>query len=141
MSLLNDIRFGARMLTKRPGLSSIAILALALGIGLTTTMFSIVYTAVLKGLPFEDSEELVQLFRTWPAQDARFLGVTIHDFGDWREQQTSFDDIAAFFAETVNVSGRYESVGTGDAGGCPTAARMRARTRFKFADSIAPSRL
>ncbi len=105
MSLLNDIRFGAKMLIKRPGLSSIAILALALGIGLTTTMFSIVYTGVLKGLPFEDSEELVQLFRTRPAQDARFMGVTIHDFGDWREQQTSFDDIAAFFAETVNVSG------------------------------------
>jgi predicted permease len=93
------------MLTKRPGLSGIAILALALGIGLTTTMFSIVYGAVLQGLPFEDSEELVQVFRTRPSQGARFMGTTIHDFTDWRDQQTSFDDVAAFFAETVNVSG------------------------------------
>ncbi|HJO38474.1 MAG: hypothetical protein QGG24_07950 [Vicinamibacterales bacterium] len=98
MSLLSDIRFGAKMLTKRPGLSSIAVLALALGIGLTTTMFSIVYGAVLKGLPFENSEELVQVFRTRPSQGARFIGTTIHDFTDWRDQQTNFDDIAAFFA-------------------------------------------
>jgi len=104
-TLIQDIRFGARMLIKRPGLSAIAIIALALGIGLTTTMFSIVYGAVLRGLPYEDSDRLVALFRTLPAQDIQFMPVSIHDFADWREQQTSFQDIAAYFTETVNVAG------------------------------------
>ena len=67
MSLLSDIRFGVKMVAKRPGLSAIAIFALALGVGLTTTMFSIIYGLVLKGLPFPDSEELVQVFRSRPA--------------------------------------------------------------------------
>lgn len=105
MTVLNDIRYGFRMLVKRPGLSAIAIVALALGIGLTTTMFGIVYGALLKGLPFEESENLVALFRNRPAQDVQFMAVGIHDFTDWREQQTSFEDIAAYYAETVNVAG------------------------------------
>ncbi len=105
MTILNDIRFGFRMLVKRPGLSAIAVVALALGIGLTTTMFSIVYGAVLKGLPFDESENLIGLFRNRPAQDVQFMAVSIHDFNDWREQQTSFEDIAGYYAETVNVAG------------------------------------
>ena len=68
-------------------------------------MFSIVYVAVLKGLPFEDSDELVAMFRTRPAQDSRLMPVSIHDFEDWRDQQQSFEGIAAYFAETVNVGG------------------------------------
>ena len=105
MTLLSDIRYGFRMLVKRPGLSAIAIIALALGIGLTTTMFGIVYGAVIRGLPFEESENLIALFRNRPAQDIQFMAVSIHDFGDWREQQTSFEDIAGFYPETVNVAG------------------------------------
>ena len=81
-SFFSHIRYGVRMLVKRPGLSISAVVALALGIGLTTTMFSIVYVAVLKGLPFEDSDELVAMFRTRPAQDSRLMSVSIHDFED-----------------------------------------------------------
>lgn len=104
-TLIGDVRYGARMLVKRPGLSTLAIVALALGIGLTTTMFSIVYAAVLKGLPYDRSDRLVAIFRTRPAQGIQFLPVSIHDFTDWREQQKSFEAIAAYYAETVNVSG------------------------------------
>jgi predicted permease len=100
-----NIRYGARMLVRRPGLTALAIVALALGIGLTTTMFSIVYAAVLKGLPYEQSDQLVALFRTRPAQGIQLMPVSIHDFADWREQQKSFEAIAAYYAETVNVSG------------------------------------
>lgn len=105
MTILNDIRYGFRMLVKRPGLSAIAVVALGLGIGLTTTMFGIVYGVVLEGLPFEESDELVALYRNRPAQNVQFMAVSIHDFLDWREQQTSFEDIAAYYAETVNVAG------------------------------------
>lgn len=104
-SLVSHIRYGARMLVRRPGLSASAVIALALGIGLTTTMFSIVYVAVLRGLPFEDSDNLVALFRNRPAQGVQFMGVSIHDFEDWRAEQQSFENIAAYYAETVNVGG------------------------------------
>src|SRR5262245_48704885 len=104
-TLLGDIRYGTRMLFKRPGFSALSIGALALGIGLTTTMFSIGYAAALKGLPYERSDRLVAIFRNRPAQDIQFMPVSIHDFMDWREQQKSFEAIAAFYAETVNVAG------------------------------------
>ena len=94
-SLLGDIRYGTRVLLKRPGLSALAIVALAVGIGLTTTMFSIVYAAVIKGLPYEQSERLVAIFRNRPAQGIQFMQVSIHDFVDWREQQNSFEALAA----------------------------------------------
>lgn len=102
---ISDIRFGARLLAKRPGLSALAIMALALGIGLTTAMFSIVYAAMLKGLPYERADRLVALFRNRPAQGIQFLQVSIHDFADWRDQQRSFEALAAYYVETVNVGG------------------------------------
>ena len=105
LDLINDIRFGARMFAKHAGLSGLAIIALALGIGLTTTMFSIVYAAMLKGLPYERADRLVALFRNRPAQGIEFLQISIHDFADWRDQQTSFEALAAFYVETVNVGG------------------------------------
>jgi len=104
-TILSHLRYGVRMLVRRPGLSISAVTALALGIGLTTTMFSIVYVAVIKGLPYEEADRLVALFRNRPAQGVQFMGVSIHDFEDWRKQQTSFEDIAAYYAETVNVGG------------------------------------
>ena len=56
---LQDLRYGARMMVKRPGTSAIAIIALALGIGLTTTMFSIVEGVLLRGLPFPESDRIL----------------------------------------------------------------------------------
>ena len=104
LTTLDDIRFGARMLLKRPGLSVTAVVALALGIGLTTSMFSIVYGLTLRGLPFEDPDALVAISRTRPAQNMQFMPVTIHDFEDWRDQQTSFEYLAAWLATSVNIS-------------------------------------
>src|SRR5258707_7053242 len=105
IDLSRDIRYGARMLIKRPGLSALGIVALALGIGLTTTMFSIVYAAVLKGLPYPRSDRLVAIFRNRPAQGGQFMPVGIPDLSDLRAQQDSLDGIAVYYAETLNVSG------------------------------------
>ncbi|MDP6605883.1 MAG: ABC transporter permease [Dehalococcoidia bacterium] len=116
MSFLSDLRFGIRILIKRPGIAAIAVIALALGIGLTTTMFSIVHGLVIRGMPYPDSDELVDLMRNRPATNSGLMAVTIHDFQDWRAQQTSFEEIAAYYGETVNVSGtegrpiRYQGV-------------------------------
>jgi putative ABC transport system permease protein len=56
--LLQEMRIGVRSMARSPGLTGVAVLALALGIGLTTTMFSIVNGVILEGLPFEESERL-----------------------------------------------------------------------------------
>ena len=105
MSVMQDLRYGARLLRRSPGLSTISILALAMGIGLTTTMFSIVYGGILRGLPFEESERIMHLERNNVERDIESMEVTQHDFADWRAQQRSFSGLAAFYTGTVNVSG------------------------------------
>ncbi len=103
--LLKEFRYAVRRLRKNPGTSLIAVLALGLGIGLTTIMFSIVYGAVWKGLPFEGAEKLVHLERNNLAEDIESMEVPIHDFLDWREAQTSFEGLAGFYSGTVNLAG------------------------------------
>ena len=103
--LLRELRYAVRMLRKNPGTSLIAVLALGLGIGLATIMFSIVYGAVWKGLPFEGAEKLVHLERNNLAEDIESMEVPIHDLLDWREAQTSFEALAGFYSGTVNLAG------------------------------------
>ncbi len=109
------------MLVKHPGLATIAIVALALGIGLTATMWSITWGGILRGLPFDQADRIIHLERTRPSHDIDSYGVPVSDYAAWREQQKSFEDLAAFSEGTVNLSGsegrpeRYE-------GGFVTAA-------------------
>jgi putative ABC transport system permease protein len=100
-----DVRHGARLLTKYPASSAVSVLALTLGIGLTTTMFSIVYGALYRGLPFEQSEQIVYVARTNLPDDEDDTWVPVHDLVDWRAQQRSFEGLAGFYTGTVNVSG------------------------------------
>jgi putative ABC transport system permease protein len=103
--LLADLRFGARMLLKRPGTTTLAIAALALGIGLTTTMFSIVNGAILRGLPFDESERILHIERMNPTQGNSTFEVSGHDFLDYRSRQQSFSDFVAFARNPAVVSG------------------------------------
>lgn len=104
---MNDLKVGLRVLRKNPGPSLFAVLALTLGIGLSVMMFSIIYGAIHRGLPFERSEQLVHLERAQPSRGIESMEVTIHDFTDWRAQQRqSFVDLGAWYAGTVNVADR-----------------------------------
>ncbi|MGH7679907.1 MAG: ABC transporter permease, partial [Gemmatimonadaceae bacterium] len=105
MSLLRDLRFGARSLRKSPGLMVVATLALSFGIGLTATMWSIIYGAMIKGLPYDDPQSIVAVFRTNPSRDIDRMGVTAHDYADWVPQQKSFEMLGASTCGTINVSG------------------------------------
>ena len=105
MDLWTDLKYAGRGLSKSPGVTLIAVVALALGIGLTTVMFSIVYGALHRGLPFDGAEGIMHLGRANPTQDIRSMDVTIHDYRDWRERQRSFQHLAAFYQGTVNVRG------------------------------------
>jgi putative ABC transport system permease protein len=103
--VLRDIRYATRSLRKSRALTAVAVLALTLGIGLTTTMFSIVYGALIKGWPFPDSDQLVSVQRQNVSRGNDRMSTPIHDFHDFRAQQRSFSAIAAYHGGTVNVSG------------------------------------
>jgi len=103
-SLLRDLRYGARMIRKTPGTSLVAVLALSFGIGLTTLMFSIIYGALIRGLPFDEPQEIVLIDRTNLQQGRNSIGVSIHDFEDWQVAQRTFDEMAVFSTSAVNLS-------------------------------------
>src|SRR5688572_9102452 len=103
-TLLSDLRYAARALLKAPAVSVIAVVALALGIGLTTVMFSIVYGAIHRGLPFEGAERIMSVGRSSPSRGANRLGVTVHDLADWTARQRSLEGLGAYYTGTVNVS-------------------------------------
>ena len=107
--ILRDIRYGIRSLAKAPGLAFVATLALTLGIGLTAVMFSIIYGALMKGLPFEDGDRIVQMVRSNAVTGSRNMGTPITDFVDYRAQQKSLSSLAAYYGGTVNVSGEVEA--------------------------------
>jgi len=106
MSLASDLRHGARLLVKQPGLTAIAVLALTLGIGLTTMMFSIIQGAFLRGLPFEESDRIVAVTRADTTNPNNSRGsVSPHDLEDWREAQQSLEPFGGYYEGTINVSG------------------------------------
>ncbi|HUE76358.1 MAG TPA: ABC transporter permease [Longimicrobiales bacterium] len=104
-NLLKDLRVGFRKLLRDPSLTVTAVLALMLGIGLTTMTFSIVYGALYRGLPFEDADRLVHLERSNLEAGIESMEATLHDFEDWRAEQRSFQDLAAFYMGTINLAG------------------------------------
>ena len=105
-ALLRDIRYGFRSLAQSPMLAIVATLALTIGIALTTTMFSILYGALMKGLPFEDGNRIVMVRRADVTRgpDNNF-DVSIQDYADYKAQQRSLEDLAGTTSGTINVSG------------------------------------
>ena len=140
MSWFRDLRYGARSLLKSPGLMIVATLALGFGIGLTATMWSIIYGAMIKGLPYDDPQSIVAVFRTNPSRDIDRMGVTVQDFADWQKEQKSFSQLGAFTCGTFNVSGTEDKAErfdgcwmTGDAMSIPRVSPLKGRL-FQAAD-------
>lgn len=101
-SLLQDLRFGFRTLVKNPGFSAVAILALALGTGANTAIFSIVNAVLLRPLPFQSPERLVLVWGKNPTTD--HYPVSIPDFLDFREQNQVFDEMGTFSYADFNLT-------------------------------------
>ena len=92
-----DVRFGLRMLRKRPGTTALATIALALGIGLTTIMFSIVNGAFLRGLPFDEADRIAYVGTTQPERNqGRPVSVKIDDMLAFQRFQTAFSELGAY---------------------------------------------
>jgi putative ABC transport system permease protein len=104
-TLWQDLRYGARTLRKRPAFTVVAVLALALGIGANTAIFSVVNTLLLSPLPFHDSEHLVMLWEANRPRDMHQNVISAANFLDWREQSASFADMAAFYDARLNLTG------------------------------------
>ena len=102
-SLLQDIRFGIRMLAKNPGVSIVAVVTLALGIGANAAIFSVVNTVLLRPLPYKDPERLVALWENIPSQGQS--RVSPANFFDWKKQSTSFEGISTYGASAMTLTG------------------------------------
>ncbi len=102
-TLVQDIRFGLRMLAKSPGFTAVAALTLALGIGANTAIFSVVHSVLLSPLPFLHSERLAFLESYWSDGDRGASSGP--DFLDWAERNTAFDGLCAFTDCQPNLTG------------------------------------
>src|SRR6202171_291989 len=102
-NFLMDIRFGVRMLRKNPGFTAVAVLTLALGIGATTAIFSVVYGVLLQPLPYPDPDRIMAIFEI--NSKGRPARLADPNFNDFRDQNRSFQAIAKYSAYIVSVSG------------------------------------
>ena len=104
-TLLQDLRYGLRMLGKSPGFTAVAVLTLALGIGATTAIFSSVNAMLLKPFPFPDLDRLVAVSETAPKQALGEMSAAPANFRDWQEQGKGFEFLAARHRWNVNLTG------------------------------------
>src|SRR5579859_220558 len=103
--LTQDIRYALRQLGKNPRFTSIAVLTLALGIGASTAVFSVVNTVLLHPLPYRDPERLMLITETLPAMSAELVGVAAQEYLDYRDRNHSFSQVAAYENEGFNLTG------------------------------------
>ena len=107
-SLLQDLRFGARMLMKSPNFTLIAALTLALGIGANTTIFSLVNAALLRPLPFPEPERLMTFCHSAPAKGIKELNLTHFFFVHYRERSQVFEKLAGYEGASLTLTGAGE---------------------------------
>ena len=102
-----DIRYGARMLIKNPGVTIIVIIALALGIGANTAIFSVVNAVLLRPMPYDESERLVFLNEKSPVLDE--MSISYPNFLDWREHNQTFEKMGVYNRASYNLTGTGEA--------------------------------
>jgi putative ABC transport system permease protein len=104
-NLLRDARYGLRLLARRPGFTTVAVLTLAIGIGANTAIFAVADTLLLKPLPYVDAGQIVLLQENNLSRGWTSFSVSPPNFLDWREQAQSFERIAAWSGRSYNYTG------------------------------------
>lgn len=103
---MREVRWSVRSLLRHPGFTAVALITLMLAIGVNTTIFSVVNAVLLKALPFRDPQQLVSVHKTSGQGD--LPGIAAHQYLAWKERSTSFEDIAAFTDDNINLTGNGE---------------------------------
>lgn len=115
-TLLQDVRYALKTLRRSPGFATVAMLTLALGIGINAVLFTIVHHVLLSPLAFPEPERLVSLWERNVIDETNYNVVSGGIFADWQQHATSFEQMAAIGEDSANLSGDGgalpESVGT-----------------------------
>src|SRR5262245_33134475 len=101
-TLIQDLRYGARILLKKPGFALIALITLAFGIGANTAIFSVVNAVLLRPLPYVEPERLVAL---WETRQGGRNSISYPNFLDWRAQNKSFERMASYYTNYMALTG------------------------------------
>jgi len=104
-AVLEELRFAFRSLRKSPILSVVAVLTLGLGIGMNALMFSLVYGAIFRGLPFPDEERIVRVAWIEPTSPNAWMGLAVRDYTDIMAQQSTVQNLAGIYTGTINLAG------------------------------------
>src|SRR2546423_2640490 len=104
--MLRDLRYASRMLVKTPGFTAIAVLAVALGIGGSTTMFSAINALLLRPMPYiQDQDRLVAISEFFTKNPEHNSGTAFPDYLDWKKNVTTLEGIAAITEATFIITG------------------------------------
>src|SRR5579862_2719579 len=103
-SLLQDIRFGIRMLGRKPGFTLLSALALALGIGANTCVFSVLNGVLLRPLPYKNADRLVMLWNRSPGLNVAEDWLSPAEYFDVKEGAQSFEQVAIAFVDSANLA-------------------------------------
>ncbi len=103
--LIQDLRYAFRTLRKNPAFTAVAVLALALGIGANTAMFSVAYGILLRPLPYPDADRVAVVFMRYFPRDFQFGTLCIRDFLMWRDNNHAFEDPALFRNRVLDIGG------------------------------------
>lgn len=100
-NLRQNLRYSVRLLIKKPGFTVLAVLTVALGIGATTAIFSVVYATLFESMPYPKPEQLVMV---WSKVNQRRNSVSVGDYLEWKQRSTSFQYLEAWSGNTFNVA-------------------------------------
>ncbi len=103
-----DLRYGARMLLKNPGFTLIAVITLAIGIGVNTSLFSVVHAVLMRPLPFSDPDRIAVLWGSKPQQGQDQLQFSLPNYNDIRDQNSVFESMAVLLTGRFNLTSENE---------------------------------
>src|SRR5438876_7035244 len=109
-ALLQDVRYGLRMLVKKPTFTIVAVLTLALGVGANTAIFSIVNAVLLRSLPYPDPDRLVRIFFDNPGVGLHDVRFSVPELDDLNTRSGVFEDVSAVGEGSVNLTGAKQPV-------------------------------
>src|SRR2546425_4440527 len=143
-NIINDARFGLRLLRKSPGFAAVAVLTLALGVGANAAIFSVVHAVVLRPLPFREPDRLLVFVTSRSdssapsAASGSVTSTSLPDFDDWREQSASFDGLGLLSGWTFNLTGREVPARASAAACFPFSPRSRSSDARSSQTTIDP---